>query len=63
MTRLRALHERGIANGLEGLRSLTRPEMLEIESHVAGLAALRVPQDGIVQVSQVELEPIHTAPL
>ena len=46
--RLRALQERGAANGLEGLRWLGREEMREIEPHVGGVAALRVPQEGIV---------------
>src|SRR5215831_6680858 len=32
--RLRDLHERGIANGLEGLRWMTPGEMREIEPHV-----------------------------
>ena len=41
VARLRALHERGVANGLAGLRSMTRDEMLEIEPHVGGVAALR----------------------
>src|ERR1019366_5900654 len=53
VTRLRALHERGIANGLEGLRWMTRDEMREIEPHVGGVAALRVPQEGIVDYSKV----------
>jgi len=53
VTRLRALHERGIANGLEGLRWMTREEMLEIEPHVGGIAALRVPQEGIVDYPKV----------
>jgi len=51
--RLRALHERGIANGLEGLRWLAREEMREIEPHVGGVAALRVPQEGIVDYPKV----------
>ena len=46
--RLRALQERGAANGLEGLRWLDRAGMREIEPHVGGVAALRVPQEGIV---------------
>src|ERR1022692_2664386 len=53
VARLRALHERGIANGLEGLRWMSRDEMREIEPHVGGVAALRVPQDGIVDYSKV----------
>lgn len=46
--RLHALHERGIANGLEGLRVLRPEQLREIEPHVAGLAGLHVPQEGIV---------------
>ncbi|HZT28761.1 MAG TPA: L-2-hydroxyglutarate oxidase [Bryobacteraceae bacterium] len=51
--RLRALHERGQQNGLEGLKWLGREEMREIEPHVGGIAALRVPQEGIVDYPQV----------
>jgi L-2-hydroxyglutarate oxidase len=51
--RLHALQERGAANGLEGLRWLTREEMREIEPHVGGVAALRVPQEGIVDYARV----------
>ncbi|MBZ5620803.1 MAG: L-2-hydroxyglutarate oxidase [Acidobacteriia bacterium] len=51
--RLRGLQERGAANGLEGLRWLEREEMREIEPHVGGVAALRVPQEGIVDYARV----------
>jgi len=51
--RLRALQERGTANGLEGLRWLGHEEMREIEPHVGGVAALRVPQEGIVDYARV----------
>lgn len=51
--RLRALQERGTANGLEGLRWLEPAEMHEIEPHVGGVAALRVPQEGIVDYPRV----------
>jgi L-2-hydroxyglutarate oxidase len=51
--RLRSLQERGAANGLEGLRWLEREEMREIEPHVGGVAALRVPQEGIVDYARV----------
>ena len=50
---LRALEERGKANGLDGLSWLQRGEMREIEPHVAGVAALRVPQEGIVDYPRV----------
>jgi L-2-hydroxyglutarate oxidase len=51
--RLRDLQERGRQNGLQGLKWLTRSEMLEIEPHVGGVAALRVPQEGIVDYPKV----------
>jgi L-2-hydroxyglutarate oxidase len=51
--RLRALHERGTANGLEGMRLLNREQMREIEPHVGGLEALAVPQEGIVDYAKV----------
>jgi len=53
LPRLRALEERGRANGLEGLRWLEPPEMREIEPHAGGVAALRVPQEGIVDYAAV----------
>jgi L-2-hydroxyglutarate oxidase len=51
--RLRALEERGAANGLEGLRWLKPEEMREIEPHAGGVAALRVPQEGICDYPRV----------
>jgi L-2-hydroxyglutarate oxidase len=51
--RLRDLEQRGAANGLEGLRWLDRDQMREIEPHVGGVAALRVPQEGIVDYTAV----------
>src|SRR5439155_1643479 len=51
--RLNALHERGQQNGLQGLRLLNREQMREIEPHVGGVAALHVPQEGIVDYPKV----------
>jgi L-2-hydroxyglutarate oxidase len=51
--RLRGLLDRGTQNGLEGLRWLSAEEMREIEPHAAGVAALRVPQEGIVDYPRV----------
>jgi L-2-hydroxyglutarate oxidase len=51
--RLRALCERGTANGLKGMRLLNREQMREIEPHVGGLEALAVPQEGIVDYAKV----------
>src|SRR5579872_5485188 len=53
LPRLKGLEERGRANGLEGLRLLGREEMREIEPHAGGVAALRVPQEGIVDYAAV----------
>jgi L-2-hydroxyglutarate oxidase len=46
--RLHALLERGTANGLKGLQLLGPDQIREIEPHAAGLAGIRVPQEGIV---------------
>lgn len=48
LPRLENLWERGNANGLAGLRKLNPAQMKEIEPHANGLAALHVPQEGIV---------------
>jgi L-2-hydroxyglutarate oxidase len=53
VARLHVLHERGITNGLVGLEWLSRGQMREIEPHVGGVAALRVPQEGIVDYAKV----------
>jgi L-2-hydroxyglutarate oxidase len=53
LSRLDDLFERGRQNGLEGLRKLSQGEMREIEPHVGGVAALRVPQEGIVDYHRV----------
>jgi len=46
--RLEQLHQRGIANGVQGMRMLARDEFREIEPHCDGLKALHVPSTGIV---------------
>ena len=51
--RLRTLEQRGKANGLQGIRWLTPEETREIEPHAGGVAALRVPQEGIVDFAKV----------
>ncbi len=48
IARLKVLLERGTQNGLQGLRWLERDALHEIEPHAAGLAAVHVPQEGIV---------------
>lgn len=51
--RMMDLFERGQANGLRGLRVLDRDGMREIEPHVGGVRALRVPEEGIVDYADV----------
>lgn len=51
--RLRELLDRGTRNGLRDLRWLSPEEMREIEPHVAGVAAVRVPEEGIADYHQV----------
>ena len=53
LERLHKLEERGRQNGLEGIEFLGREAMLERESNVGGIAALRVPQEGIVDYPAV----------
>jgi L-2-hydroxyglutarate oxidase LhgO len=51
--RLQQLHQRGVANGVPGLRMLQREQFREIEPHCEGLAALQVPSTGIVDYTVV----------
>jgi L-2-hydroxyglutarate oxidase len=50
---LNDLFERGIANGLSGIKKLSKDELQEYEPNVAGIAGLFVPQTGIVDFIQV----------
>lgn len=51
--RLRELLDRGTANGLQGLRWCSREEICEREPEVNGLAAVEVPEEGIVDYPAV----------
>ncbi len=53
LPRLESLWQRGQANGLQGLRRLTPEQIREIEPQAAGLAAIHVPQEGIVDYPAV----------
>lgn len=50
---LNNLHERGIQNGLTGLKRLKKEELKDYEPHVAGLEGIFVPQTGIVDFKKV----------
>lgn len=51
--RLRALLERGIKNGVGGLRWLEPAQFRQIEPHAGGRAAIHVPEEGIVDYARV----------
>ncbi len=51
--RLEQLHQRGIANGVPGLRMLSREQFREIEPHCDGISGLQVPSTGIVDYAVV----------
>jgi L-2-hydroxyglutarate oxidase len=51
--RLEELERRGRANGLTGVRRLAAGEIREIEPHAAGIAALFIPETGIVDYAAV----------
>ena len=53
LPRLEKLMERGVSNGLKGLRKLSPEEIREIEPHAAGFAAIHVPEEGIVDYAGV----------
>ncbi|MEW6744203.1 MAG: L-2-hydroxyglutarate oxidase [Planctomycetota bacterium] len=53
---LEEVERRGKANGLAGLERLTPRELARIEPHASGIAALRVPETGIVDYKRVAAE-------
>lgn len=48
LPRLKSIYERGVENGIEGIEMIGRNDLLEIEPHVNGIAAIHVPCAGIV---------------
>ena len=50
---LNKLYERGIENGLEGLKTLNEAELKEYEPHAAGVKGVLVPQTGIIDYKAV----------
>ena len=53
LPRLDELFTRGTENGLQGLRRLSASEIREIEPHAAGIAGIRVPEEGIADYPAV----------
>lgn len=59
LSRLDELLRRGTANGLAGLQRLDATEMRRIEPRVGGIAAARVPEEGIVDYAAVVSRLAH----
>jgi 2-hydroxyglutarate dehydrogenase len=53
------LERRAKANGVPGIRRITRPEIREIEPHATGVAALYSPHTGIVDFRAVSEQLAH----
>ncbi len=50
---METLYQRGLRNGLRGMKKLTKRELNEYEPHVNGVAGIHVPQTGIIDYSGV----------
>ncbi len=60
---LNAIYERGLANGLNGLKKINASELKDYEQHTSGLEAILVPQAGIIDykiVAKKYAEKIET---
>ena len=53
LTALEELFNRGVANGLAGIKKLSSEEIKDFEPHVKGISGLFVPQTGIVDFTKV----------
>jgi L-2-hydroxyglutarate oxidase len=53
VARLRQLYKRGIANGLRGLSWLGADEVREREPNIRSVAAVHVPEEGIIDYGSV----------
>lgn len=53
---LEVLYQRGIQNGLKGIKKLDRDQLKELEPHVNGIAGLHVPQTGIIDYREVSFK-------
>jgi L-2-hydroxyglutarate oxidase len=51
--RLDNIYERGIANGLDKIRYISKEELKEIEPHANGVKAIQVPYTGIIDYKEV----------
>ncbi len=56
ITALNNVFERGVQNGLEGIRKINVEEIKQIEPHCSGIEGIFVPQTGIINYTQVSLK-------
>jgi len=56
LPRLQALFDRAVANGVPDVRLVGPAELKDVEPHVAGIAALAVPDTGIIDFARVTQE-------
>lgn len=55
------IYERGVQNGLKGLQILSAEQIKEIEPYAAGVAAIKVPQTGIINYTEVSNKYLEVA--
>jgi len=53
---LENLHNRGIENGLKGLKKIKSEELHDIEPYVNGISGIQVPETGIIDYTAVSLK-------
>jgi len=58
---MKNLYERGVQNGLQNLKILNANELKEIEPYASGVAAIKVPQTGIIDYTEVSNKYLEVA--
>lgn len=53
---LETLYERGLQNGLKGLKRISEGELKEIEPYVKGIKGIQVPETGIIDYKEVSIK-------
>lgn len=56
LTALTNVYERGVQNGLEGIRRIGKDEIKSFEPYCSGIEGIFVPQTGIIDYTQVSLK-------
>lgn len=58
---MKNIYDRGVQNGLQGLQILNTYELKEIEPYASGVAAIKVPQTGIIDYTEVSNKYLEVA--